>query len=262
MHDSLKGRRALVCGSTRGIGRASAEHLARRGAAITLLARDAGMLETVAAGLDRTAGQVHHCLTADFSNPQMVRSTVADHIEQHGPIHVLINNTGGPPPGPILEASPEDFDKALTAHLHCNHLLVQLVAPGMKAAGFGRVINIISTSVRAPIPGLGVSNTTRGAVASWAKTLAGELGPFGITVNNILPGFTATDRLASLIDKKAKVAGVSVAEIEEQMKAEIPARRFGEPQELAAAVGFLASPAAGYINGVSLPVDGGRLPVI
>jgi len=135
---------------------------------------------------------------------------------------------------------------------------VQAVLPGMKRAGYGRIINIISTSVKQPIPGLGVSNTIRGAVANWAKTLAGELGPFGITVNNVLPGATCTARLDALIEGKAKKAGVTVAEIGEQMKAAIPARRFAQPEELACAVAFLASPSAGYINGINLPVDGGR----
>jgi 3-oxoacyl-[acyl-carrier protein] reductase len=147
-------------------------------------------------------------------------------------------------------------------HLLCNHVLVQAVVPGMRAEGYGRIVNIVSTSVREPIPGLGVSNTVRAATAGWAKTLSKELGPYGITVNNILPGSTRTGRLESLLASRAKAAGTAEATIEQAMTAEIPLRRFAEPAEIAAAVAFLASPAASYITGVSLPVDGGRMASI
>jgi len=262
MFCDLSGKRAIVCGSTRGIGRACAEKLAELGASVVLLARDEALLAKVAAGLGTSVGQKHAHLCADFTDPPAVQRIVAQHIAQTSPAHILVNNTGGPPPGPILDATPHDFAKALTAHLHCNHLLVQTLAPGMKQLGYGRVVNIISLSVKAPIPGLGVSNTTRGAVASWAKTLAGELGPFGITVNNVLPGYTATDRLTALLTGNAAKQGISLAELEKRLQADIPARRFGLPEEIAAAVAFLASPVAAYINGINLPVDGGRLPTL
>jgi 3-oxoacyl-[acyl-carrier protein] reductase len=258
MNIELSRRRALVCGSSQGIGRAVAIELAALGAEVVLLARDRERLEGVRKGLAANGGQAHRILVADFGRPEAVRSAVAGLLAESGPIHILINNTGGPPPGPAGEAEPKAYLAAFTQHLVCNQVLVQSLVPGMTAAGYGRIINIISTSVRQPIKGLGVSNTIRGAVASWAKTLAGELGPFGITVNNVLPGSTRTGRLMAVLESRAQARGMDLAEIESEERAAIPLGRFAEPEELAAAVAFLASPAAGYINGVSLPVDGGR----
>jgi 3-oxoacyl-[acyl-carrier protein] reductase len=258
MMHSLQDRKALICGSTQGIGRACADELARLGAEVTLVARDEDALRRVRSELGTAAGQTHHEVYADFSDPEFVQRRVAAHLRAHGPIHILVNNTGGPPPGPILEAEPEAFQAAFASHLICSQLLVQLLVPGMRTAAYGRIINVVSIGAKQPIPGLGVSNTIRGAVVAWAKTLAGELGPFGITVNNVLPGYTVTDRLRSLMARRAAESGVTVGQFEEALKADIPARRFAVPEEIAAAVGFLASPAAGYINGINLPVDGGR----
>lgn len=258
----LIGKRALVCGSTQGIGRACAEILARQGACVTLAARDDAALRAAAATLDRSAGQAHAYIVCDFRDPQAVHDVVAAHVAAAGPIEILVNNTGGPPPGPIVDAQPDDFASAMRMHLHCNQRLVQALLPGMRAHGYGRVINIISTSVRQPIPGLGVSNVTRAAVAAWAKTLAGELGPFGITVNNVLPGYTRTGRIDDLVRNRAAKQGVRPEEIERGMQREIPLGRFADPAEIAAAVAFLASPEASYISGVSLPVDGGRILAI
>ncbi|MGE0481174.1 MAG: SDR family oxidoreductase [Phycisphaerae bacterium] len=258
----LTGKRALVCGSTQGIGRACAELLARQGASVVLAARDDGALRAAVASLDRSAGQTHAHLVADFREPDAVHAAVAAHVVAAGAIEILVNNTGGPSPGPIIDARPDDFTSALRMHLHCNQRLVQALLAGMKQRGYGRVINIISTSVRQPIPGLGVSNTTRAAVAAWAKTLAGELGPFGITVNSVLPGFTRTGRIDDLIRDRAAKQGVAPEEIERAMRREIPLQRFAEPSEIAVAVAFLASPEAGYITGVCLPVDGGRISAI
>ena len=254
---TLQGKRALVCGSTQGIGRACAVALAEAGMAITLLARNRASLEATRAALPGNP-DAHDWLEADFTDPDAVRAAVGGWLEHHGPVHVLVNNTGGPPAGPILAAGSEEFELALRAHLVCNQFLVQLVVPGMRTGGYGRIINIISTSVKQPIPNLGVSNTIRAAVASWSKTLAGEVGPDGITVNNVLPGATRTGRLESLIRKRAGATGRPEGSIADDMLAEIPLRRFAEPEEVAAAVAFLASPAAGYISGVNLPVDGGR----
>lgn len=258
MSDSLANRTALVCGSSRGIGRACAEALAAAGATITLVARDEAALAEVAAALP---GDGHRTLAGDFADPGALAAKVDAHLAAHGPVHVLVNNTGGPPAGPIFEATSEAFLDAMTRHLLCNHVLVRAVVPGMRAAGFGRIINIISTSVITPIKGLGVSNTTRGAVANWARTLAGELAPDGITVNNVLPGFTATQRLAQLFEGKAKRLNMTPGDVEAQAIATIPAARLGRPEEIGAVVAFLASPTASYVNGVNLPVDGGRLAV-
>ena len=258
MNLDLKNKRAMVCGSTQGIGKAVALELAALGASVTLVARNEGKLQETLRELEQTEGQQHDYIVADFSNPDEVYRQLKAYMQEQDVMHILVNNTGGPPGGPILEAKPEEFLKAFNMHLINNHQLVQTVVPLMKKAGYGRIINIISTSVKEPIAGLGVSNTTRGAVASWAKTMANELGQFGITVNNVLPGSTKTSRIWSLVESRAEKSGRSREEVQQEMEAAIPARRFAEPEEVAAAAAFLATPAAAYINGVSLAVDGGR----
>lgn len=255
---NLQGKRAMVCGSTQGIGQAAAFELAALGASVTLVARNQERLEQTLAQLDQQQGQAHHLVVADFSEPALLKEQIANYLSDDKIIHILINNTGGPPGGPITEASTAAFLAAFNMHLVCNHILTQAVKDGMQEAGYGRIINVISTSVKQPLNGLGVSNTTRGAVASWAKTMANELGQFGITVNNVLPGATDTARLQSIIANKAKKQNTSVEAVEQQMKSTVPAQRFAEAKEVANAIAFLASPAAGYINGINLPVDGGR----
>jgi 3-oxoacyl-[acyl-carrier protein] reductase len=258
MNLDLEGRFALVCGSSQGIGLAAAGALAELGAEVILLARNAMELERRCAELPRTRQQRHGYAVADFFDLGLLADAANDVVSHHGPIHILINNTGGPPAGAAMDASSDQFRSAFEAHLLANQILTQAVVPGMKQSGYGRIVNIISTSVKQPIPGLGVSNTIRGAVASWAKTLSVELGPFGITVNNVLPGFTKTARLDSLIRTKAERAATTVEAIADAMRSEVPLGRFAEPAEVAQAVAFLASPAAAYISGVNLPVDGGR----
>lgn len=259
MNIGLDGKRALVCGSTQGIGRASAIELAAAGAEVTLLARSQDRLAAVEGELSVDHGQHHGSIVADFDDPDAVRSGVQAALDPDRPFHILVNNTGGPRGGLAIEADAAGFELAFRAHVVCNQILATLLVPGMKEAGYGRIINIISTSVKQPIAGLGVSNTIRGAVASWAKTLAGELGPFAITVNNVLPGFTDTARLEELFKARAERTGKTLEEVRAEAIAGIPAGRLAEPAELGAAVAFLASPAAGYINGINLPVDGGRL---
>lgn len=257
MNLDLSNRNALVCGSTQGIGKATAVTLAKMGANVTLMARNEEKLQAVLSELDTSQGQSHNYACADFSNVENVKSA-AQSITANKNIHILINNTGGPAGGSITDASTDAFESAFQMHVVCNQILAQAVTPGMKTDGFGRVVNIISTSVKIPIAGLGVSNTIRGAVASWAKTMSNELGQFGITVNNVLPGFTDTNRLKSLITKKAENQGVSEEQIANDMKNQIPAARFAQAEEVANAAAFLCSPAAAYINGINVPVDGGR----
>ena len=260
MNIDLSGKRAIVCGASKGIGRAAAQELASLGASVTLVARNEEALEKTLASLASTKGQQHDYLVADFIDTEEVEATLKKYLADHGPIHILVNNGGGPPPGAALSASTHDFAAIFTQHLLIGQIFVQAVVPGMKQAGYGRIINVLSTSVKAPIKGLGVSNTIRGAVAQWGKTLAGELAPFGITVNNVLPGATDTGRMEEIIENKAKKSGKSTAEVKAEEIAHIPAGRFAAPEELGAAIAFLASPAAAYINGINLPVDGGRTP--
>lgn len=257
MNLSLLSKNALVGGASAGIGRSVALELAALGANVTLVARTETTLQAAMAELDTTQGQRHEYLVADFDDSQILLTKVSELLRRQ-PIHILVNNTGGPPGGPIVGAKPEDFLRAYHNHLICNQLLAQAVLPGMKAAGYGRIVNIISTSVKEPLENLGVSNTTRWAVASWAKTWANEVGVFGVTVNNVLPGFTGTGRLTEIIEKRAAASGASADIVETQFKNQVPLRRFAEPAEVAAAVAFLASPAAAYITGINLPVDGGR----
>ena len=255
MNLSIRNKKAVVCGSTQGIGKAIAEELSRQGVNLILIARDNEALKNVVKKLDTSLGQSHDYLCVDFSDDNF-ENKISDLSSLN--IDILINNTGGPASGPITDANPDDFLLAFKMHLLNNQLLIKKVIDNMKKNSFGRIINIISTSVKAPIPGLGVSNTIRAAVANWAKTLSLELGPYGITVNNVLPGFTSTNRLKSLIKKKSTILGKSVSEVESEMKNTVPLKRFGDASEVANAVVFLSSPAASYINGINLPVDGGR----
>lgn len=257
MNISVEGKIAVVCGSTQGIGLAIAIELAANGATCILLARNEGRLKEVVETLPRPCNQLHSYYTVEFNEVEQVRQGIMD-ITSKQTITILVNNTGGPKSGPITEAMEEDFIKAFQQHIVCNQILTKAVIPGMKGAGYGRIINIVSTSVRIPIANLGVSNTIRAAVAGWAKTLSNELGPFNITVNNILPGFIDTARLKSLITANAERRHQAEDAIKTGMLAEIPAGRFGQASEIAAVAAFLASPAAAYINGVNLPVDGGK----
>jgi 3-oxoacyl-[acyl-carrier protein] reductase len=261
MELSLKGKTALICGSTQGIGLATAKELAILGAECILLARNKESLQSAVESLAAEHLQEHSYVIADFRDTQQVENAVKE-ITNRKSVHILVNNTGGPKGGPLIEADTHEFTDTFQQHLICNHILVQAVIAGMTAAGYGRIINIISTSVKTPLKGLGVSNTVRWAVASWAKTLAGELAPYGITVNNVLPGSTNTARLQSLMTTIAAKRNTTLNVVEEEWLSEIPMKRFGDAKEVAAAVAFLASPAAGYITGTNLSVDGGRTPVL
>jgi 3-oxoacyl-[acyl-carrier protein] reductase len=257
MNLQLNGRRALVCGASRGIGRAVAQALASAGAEVIAVARDSAALSEVVATLSTAAGQSHQSVELDLGDREALATSIQE-LAATTPVQIVINNTGGPAAGPAIEADPGEFEAAFAQHVLAAQRIARALLPGMKNAGYGRIINIISTSVKEPIPGLGVSNTIRGAMASWAKTLSRELGPFGITVNNVLPGFTATERLDYIFQGRAEKSGQSIDAVRQQAVASVPAGRFAKPAEIANAVAFLASPAAAYINGINLPVDGGR----
>ncbi|MGS2725111.1 SDR family oxidoreductase [Psychroserpens sp. BH13MA-6] len=256
MNLNLNNKYALVCGSTAGIGKATALALAEEGVIVTLIARNEDKLKSTLAELP--SHRNHSYIVADFSNPEALRSKVSQYIDKHHGFHILVNNTGGPKGGPVFAAELAEFESAFTQHLKCNHVLAQTLVPFMKSEGYGRIVNVISTSVKQPLDGLGVSNTIRGAVANWSKTLANELGAFGITVNNVLPGATGTERLNEIIKNKSVKTGKTQEEAADSMKNAVPAKRFAKPEELAAAITFLASGCASYINGINLPVDGGR----
>ena len=258
MNLNLSGKTALVCGSTQGIGKASAIELALLGANLVLVARNEEALKASISDLDNSKGQQHTFIVADFQKPAELKQNVEGFISKNGSIHILVNNTGGPPGGPIANAKVDEFLQAFNNHLVCNHILAQAVLEGLKEAKYGRIINVISTSVKVPLKNLGVSNTIRAAVANWSKTLANEVARYGITVNNVLPGATLTGRLQSIMENKSKNTGEALDEIKQEMMAEIPMARFADASEIANAIAFLASPAAGYITGINVPVDGGR----
>ncbi len=258
MDISLKGKTALVAGSTQGIGKATALGMTKLGAKVVLLARNEKKLKEVREELAAISGLDHRYIVADFSYPERLETALNDGLAEVGDVHILVNNTGGPPPGKAINAKTKEFIDALNMHLICNHILVQHTWEGMKRAGYGRIINVLSTSVKQPLPNLGVSNSVRGAVANWAKTLANELGEYNITVNNVLPGATATGRLDAIAQRKSNETGKSTHEVLAAMGKAAPMGRVGQPEEVANGICFLASPAASYISGINLPVDGGR----
>lgn len=260
MNLDLAGKTALVAGSTQGIGKEAAIELSKMGAKIVLIARNESKLKEAVKDLDSNLGQDHEYLVADFSQPDKLEKVIKEYIGKGNHINILINNSGGPKGGKAIDAETQEFINAFNQHLICNQILVTNLVDGMKKTKYGRIINVISTSVKAPLKELGVSNTVRGAVANWAKTLSVELGEFGITVNNVLPGATSTSRLQEIISNKAAESGKSEKEIAAGMAAAVPLGRVAEPKEIADAIAFLASPAASYVNGINLPVDGGRTP--
>lgn len=257
----LTGKHALVCGASEGIGRATAHELALLGADVTVLARRSDALQEVVAALPRQGAQQHGWIAADVAQTDALRAQV-EALVAGKPVQILINNTGGPPGGPVHTADAATFLDAFNKHLVANQTIMQAVLSGMGAANWGRIINVISTSVKEPIVGLGVSNTIRGAVASWAKTLSRELAPLGITVNNVLPGYTDTGRIAQIVRDRAQASGQSEETLLDGMHKTVPAGRFAQPAEIAGVIAFLCSPAAAYVNGVSLAVDGGRMQSI
>ena len=255
--NALEGKTALICGASRGIGAATARIMAKAGANVILASRSEEQLNTLLSEISSLGEGKHQILVLDLEDTGSLAGRIQPILDQ-GPIHILVNNAGGPPGGPLLNASVEELAQPFTRHLHAAHTLVKLLTPGMIMADYGRIIQIVSTSVREPIPNLGVSNTLRGAMASWAKSLSRELHP-SITINNVLPGFTDTERLGSLAQSIHERTGKSVEAIHDGWMSQVPIERLIDPLETASVITFLASPAAGAIRGVSLPVDGGRL---
>jgi 3-oxoacyl-[acyl-carrier protein] reductase len=254
----LTGKNAFVSGSSKGIGAAAARELALLGANVTIVGRSADNLQNVYSSLDNSKGQKHNSFVLDYSVKGELESKIPDIFNKIGGVDILVNNMGGPKSGAAYKAELDEFETAFYNHVINNQILVQNAIPNMKERKWGRIINIISTSVKAPLKGLGVSNTIRGAVGNWSKTLAGELGKYNITVNNVLPGYTVTERLDEIVKVKADKTGVSIEEMEWELKQGTPMKRFGKPEEVANAIAFLASNAASYINGINVPVDGGR----
>ncbi len=250
----LHGRNALVCGGSHGIGKAAAIELAALGANVTLLSRTEASLKEALSELSSKGAQKHAFIAIDMND----HAALAEKVAAAAPFHIVVNNTGGPPGGQASAANVTEFNTAFSQHLVANQTILQAVLPGMKAAKYGRIINVISTSVKEPIKNLGVSNTIRGAVASWSKTLAAELGGFGITVNNVLPGYTKTARLEQILGDRAKANQQNEEAVAKSMLATVPAARFADAHEIGGVIAFLATPAAGYINGINVPVDGGR----
>ena len=258
MNLNLTGKTALVCGGSQGLGLATAKELALLGAAVIIASRTEDKLIKAVEELHKTTGQHHHYIVMDLTVPEKAKANVQAWMKKNGIIHILINNSGGPAAGPIIETPAAGLEKAFLAHVVSSHLLAQLVIPGMQKERYGRIVNIVSTSVKQPINGLGISNTVRAALANWAKTMANEIGYGGITVNNVLPGYTKTDRLNYLFTKQAEKQGIDLKSVEKNIIDTIPAKRLGEPEEFGAVAAFLCTPAAAYINGVNITVDGGR----
>lgn len=254
----LSPHRVLVCGASAGIGRACAMALARAGAEITVLARSADKLDALLPELEGVGARGAHAIAVTMDDRVTLRAKVDKHLREHGPFHVLVHNTGGPKAGPLLEKSEDELLATFERHQLTAHMLVRLLLPGMKEAGYGRFINILSTSVREPIDGLGLSNTIRAGMVGWAKTIANELPP-NVTINNVLPGYTDTERLEELKKALAERSDRTEAEIETEWVSGIPEGRLGRPEEIASVVLFLASPLASYMRGSSLAVEGGRL---
>lgn len=247
----LEGRTALVCGSSKGIGRSCALMLARAGAKVIACART---IEDLSSLIEEMHGEGHKAIELDLEDLDEVEKVVSG----LGIVHILVNNSGGPPGGPLLENELDDFEGPFRRHLHASHVITKALVPKMESEGTGRIVNIISTSVREPIDNIGLSNTLRGAMASWSKSMSRELPPC-ITINNILPGFTDTDRLGSLADSISQRTGRSVDDVQDGWMSSVPIQRLIDPMETAAAVTWLCLPSSSGVRGVSLAVDGGRM---
>lgn len=256
MELGLGGRVALVAASSRGLGRAVAEELAREGARLVLCARGAEALHETAAAI-RSAGTEVEAVVADVSRPSDVVRVVSAGVRTFGRIDILVTNGGGPPAGPFESQSAEAWHEAVRQNLDSVVELVRAVLPGMKERRWGRIINVTSIAVKQPVDNLILSNSVRAAVTGFARTLANEVASFGITVNNVMPGYTRTQRVDELAARTAALRGASPESQMAVWEEQIPMGRLGRPAEFAAMVAFLASERASYTTGASIPVDGG-----
>jgi 3-oxoacyl-[acyl-carrier protein] reductase len=253
----LKGKVALVAASSHGLGRAIAEELSTEGASLVLCARGTEALEETRVYIEQNTGMPVLAVAADLSLASDIASVVDAGLRRFGRIEILVTNAGGPPTGQFETLSPESWEAATRLTLHSVLELTRQVLPGMKERRWGRILNITSIAVKQPIDNLMLSNSLRAAVTGFARTLANEVAPWGITVNNIMPGYTRTERLQQLARMMAEKEEISLSEYFERWEREIPMKRLGEPRELAALAAFLVSERASYVTGTSIPVDGG-----
>lgn len=258
MNISLKGKKALVGGSSKGIGEAIARQLAESGASVTLMARNEERMKTIIGELNTHEGQEHQYLVVDFSNFDAFKKVITSFFE-HNTIDILVNNTQGPEGGGALEKSVDDYQQAFDLLFKSVVYTTELALKHMQQSKWGRIINVASISVKEPLSYLALSNTIRAAVVTWAKSLAFDVAQDGITANSVLTGYFDTDRIAQLNTKKAEKMGVSPEEVLSSMEEKVPMKRIGKPEEYGYLVAFLASDQAAYITGTNIPIDGGLL---
>ena len=255
---SLKGKRALIGGSSRGIGKAIAQQLAESGASVTLMARNEEKLKTIIAKLPVSEGQKHNYLLIDFNEFDDYKKTISRFFETHE-IDILVNNTQGPKAGGVMDIEVSDYQEAFDLLFKSIVFTTQLALPQMIKNKWGRIINVASISVKEPLSYLALSNSIRAAMVTWAKTLATDIAQHQITVNSILTGYFDTERIKDLNTTKALQLGISTDEVRHNMEQQVPMKRIGDPKEYAFLVAFLASEQASYITGTQIPIDGGLL---
>ena len=258
----LNNKSVLVAAASKGIGKATALGFLREGARVTICARDSAALEAARDELVEATGGEVLAVTADVSDPEQLKALVAAATDAYGDIEVLVNNAGGPPAGSHTTIDATQWQQAFELTLQSAVRLTELVLPAMKQAGWGRVINLSSYSVKQPMDNMMLSNSIRLSVLGWAKTLANEVAEHGILVNTVCPGWTDTDRVASLLQQKSAATGATIDQVRDDIAANVPLGRIATAEEIANVVVFLASSAASYVTGAAIPVDGGAAKVL
>ena len=258
MNISLVGKKALIGGSSKGIGKAIGEQLANSGASVTLMARSEATLQNIISQLPTDQGQQHQYLVVDFSDFEAYKKTITTYFKEHT-IDILVNNTQGPTSGSALEKKVDDYQTAFDLLFKSVVFTTELALEHMMKQQYGRIINVASVSVKEPLSYLALSNSIRAAVVTWAKSLATDVGAYNITVNSVLTGYFDTERIAQLNSKKAETMGVSPEEVRTNMEEMVPLKRIGDPKEYGYLAAFLASDQAAYITGTTIPIDGGLL---